>query len=84
VDCASHISIGLILGLLEETLSAYTLMKLLRSYLCFLIFYSIPVPKLVRSYSTHEIQSCQVDLQEKVPCNVHLEIIDRKRSGITD
>ena len=33
VDCASHISIGLILGLLEETLGAYTLMKLLRSYL---------------------------------------------------
>lgn len=33
MDCASHISIGLILGLLEETLDAYTLMKLLRSYL---------------------------------------------------
>jgi hypothetical protein len=33
VDCASRFSVGLILGLLEETLSAYALMKLLRSYL---------------------------------------------------
>jgi hypothetical protein len=33
VDCPSGISVVLILGLLEESLSAYTLMKLLRSYL---------------------------------------------------
>jgi len=33
VDCPSGISVGLILGLLEELMSAYTLMKLLRSYL---------------------------------------------------
>ena len=33
MDCPSGVSVVLILGLLEELASAYTLMKLLRSYL---------------------------------------------------
>ena len=33
MDCPSGISAVLIIGLLEDSLSAYTLMKLLRSYL---------------------------------------------------